>query len=283
MWERAVGLGSHTWADANAYCGGLMLAGRNDWRLPTEIELLSLVDYTKSKPAIDPTSFPNTPAGAFWSSTPFRPTIRMILTVNFRLWRHEQHRRVGYSPCALCALRMGFSMFRPFRFSGDDAHVMTRSGASSAPPWTRRCAWTGRCSAFRRVTSTPSARSCAMLPPTSSCSWRAPTGAPGARSRARRGATASRIGSRSCNWERRCARFNLSGIGGGHGAGGGARPAGRRLASRNNECLEHNTAGAGTFCSSRAAVTVSAKHSTRALRPPGGRGRPAAHLKARAG
>ena len=86
MWERAVGLGSHTWADANAYCGGLVLAGRNDWRLPTEIELLSLVDYTKSKPAIDPTSFPNTPAGAFWSSTPFVQTIdpNQILFVNFQ-------------------------------------------------------------------------------------------------------------------------------------------------------------------------------------------------------
>ncbi len=70
MWQRAVDARSYDWVAAKAYCAGLSLAGHNDWRLPTEIELFSLVDPTATSPAIDTTAFPNTPAEFFWSSSP---------------------------------------------------------------------------------------------------------------------------------------------------------------------------------------------------------------------
>ncbi len=38
------------------------------WRMPTKEELLSLVDKTQRKPAIDGSAFPNTPAAMFWST-----------------------------------------------------------------------------------------------------------------------------------------------------------------------------------------------------------------------
>ena len=57
------------WPQATAYCAGLTLAGRSDWRLPSRIELVSLVDYTQVLPAIDAAAFPSTPAEAFWTST----------------------------------------------------------------------------------------------------------------------------------------------------------------------------------------------------------------------
>jgi hypothetical protein len=66
-----------TWPAARAYCPSLTLAGHTDWRLPSETELLSLVDYGVAsgvgKPAnIDPVAFPGAPAATFWSSTPMQ-------------------------------------------------------------------------------------------------------------------------------------------------------------------------------------------------------------------
>ncbi|HEY1136601.1 MAG TPA: DUF1566 domain-containing protein [Xanthomonadaceae bacterium] len=39
------------------------------WRLPSIQELLSIVDYTRSEPAIDIERFPDTKSGAYWTST----------------------------------------------------------------------------------------------------------------------------------------------------------------------------------------------------------------------
>lgn len=40
------------------------------WRLPNVKELASIVDDTRSNPAIDPNAFPDTPTENFWSTTP---------------------------------------------------------------------------------------------------------------------------------------------------------------------------------------------------------------------
>ena len=53
-------------ADVNAGAG---LCGATDWRMPTQNELMSIVDYGRVNPAIDPTYFPNTPASHFWSAS----------------------------------------------------------------------------------------------------------------------------------------------------------------------------------------------------------------------
>jgi hypothetical protein len=44
MWQQASPLSGYAWADAVAYCSTLTLAGHSDWRLPTLIELYSIVD-----------------------------------------------------------------------------------------------------------------------------------------------------------------------------------------------------------------------------------------------
>lgn len=51
--------------DAKAYCADLVLGGYDDWRVPTRIELLSIVDYGRENPAIDPVFGPGQPATNF--------------------------------------------------------------------------------------------------------------------------------------------------------------------------------------------------------------------------
>jgi hypothetical protein len=70
MWQKALTTGTFTQLQAVAFCPTLNLAGHNDWRLPSRIELVSIVDYGQSDPSIDTTYFPATPTAGFWSSSP---------------------------------------------------------------------------------------------------------------------------------------------------------------------------------------------------------------------
>lgn len=72
MWQQVADAGTYNWNDAKKHCVGLALAGHSDWRLPTQIELISIVDYTQASPkaVIDPVAFPSEPADLFWSSSP---------------------------------------------------------------------------------------------------------------------------------------------------------------------------------------------------------------------
>ena len=55
----------------NALAGSDRLCGASDWRMPSDVELQSIVDYGRTNPAIDTSYFPNTPANnAFWSASP---------------------------------------------------------------------------------------------------------------------------------------------------------------------------------------------------------------------
>lgn len=69
-WQRAVDAGQYGWTDAASYCACLSLGGWRDWRLPTRIELVSLVDAARATPAIDGDAFPDTPPEWFWTSSP---------------------------------------------------------------------------------------------------------------------------------------------------------------------------------------------------------------------
>ena len=79
-WERATG-SVHTnctgyqailctWAEAKTYCESLELGGYSDWRLPSEFELMTIVDYTRLGPSIDPIAFPGILNGTFWTGSP---------------------------------------------------------------------------------------------------------------------------------------------------------------------------------------------------------------------
>jgi hypothetical protein len=64
---------SYNFAAANTYVttvNGSTLCGASDWRLPTSEELLSIVHYGTSYPAIDSNYMPNTQASHYWTSIP---------------------------------------------------------------------------------------------------------------------------------------------------------------------------------------------------------------------
>ncbi len=76
-WQRFVettggddGSGHRTRANALSYCASLALSG-GGWRLPTEKELVTLVDLTRSTPSVDPNAVSVTLDGIdYWSISP---------------------------------------------------------------------------------------------------------------------------------------------------------------------------------------------------------------------
>lgn len=65
------------------YCDSLSLATHSDWRLPNVKELMSIVDYGRLTPAIDPSIFPNTQSDYYWSSTAYENSTSTAWIVDF--------------------------------------------------------------------------------------------------------------------------------------------------------------------------------------------------------
>ncbi len=57
-----------SWYGAKFYCKSLTIGEHDDWRLPSREELVSLIDYGRINPAIDPI-FKNIVPDSYWSST----------------------------------------------------------------------------------------------------------------------------------------------------------------------------------------------------------------------
>jgi hypothetical protein len=59
-----------TWAVALTYCEGLSAGGYDDWRLPNQNELRSIIDKSRVSPSLSP-KFVNFASNYFWSSTTY--------------------------------------------------------------------------------------------------------------------------------------------------------------------------------------------------------------------
>ena len=70
MWQQASS-GEMVWKPALSYCESLSVAGFNDWRLPNQRDLGSIVDYEIYNPTIDTDYFPNTVLSYYWSSSTY--------------------------------------------------------------------------------------------------------------------------------------------------------------------------------------------------------------------
>ena len=69
MWQQDLQNISVTWQVAVTYCEDLDLGGHTDWWLPDIYDLLSIVHYGRSGPAVDTTYFTEIASGNYWSSS----------------------------------------------------------------------------------------------------------------------------------------------------------------------------------------------------------------------
>ncbi len=92
MWQDPPSSEAYSWASADggmtaqSYCANLntiAYAGHVDWRLPSGIELMSLVDLSVGDPAINSFYFTLGTTGSFWASTPAVGAPAQAWFVNF--------------------------------------------------------------------------------------------------------------------------------------------------------------------------------------------------------
>jgi hypothetical protein len=82
-WQQTSPVQTFKHADAIVYCDALDLASRDDWRLPTRIELASIVNYASKTPAAYLDGFPDSVSDVFWSLSQYAPDPTSAWTVNF--------------------------------------------------------------------------------------------------------------------------------------------------------------------------------------------------------
>jgi len=71
------------WEEAKVSCEDSTSSNYSDWRLPNVKELMSIVNYQNSSPAINATYFPATVSGDYWSSTTYKPNTANAWRVSF--------------------------------------------------------------------------------------------------------------------------------------------------------------------------------------------------------
>lgn len=85
VWQHSAPVTTMTLSEARSYCTQLNLGGFANWRLPTLVELSSLVDYGVLQPAIEITAFPNTVKDAYWTGTRSSRDAAAAWTVDFNI------------------------------------------------------------------------------------------------------------------------------------------------------------------------------------------------------
>lgn len=88
MWQAAAGDTAMLQTEAATYCDGLTLAGFDDWRVPTRLELVTIVEYGAANPALDTTAFAaSEPSAWFMTATHY---VTDVWLVNFSLGEVSQ-------------------------------------------------------------------------------------------------------------------------------------------------------------------------------------------------
>ena len=81
VWEKLPS-GSTNWSDARLKCVEKNVGGTRGWRLPSVVELASLIDTSPGAPLV-PGVFEGVPSVSYWSATTNATSTNTILTVDF--------------------------------------------------------------------------------------------------------------------------------------------------------------------------------------------------------
>ncbi len=95
---------ARTWQQAVDYCADRDLGGKTDWRLPSRLELLSIVDYSRTNPAINRTYFPDCRSNDYWSGTvvasdPANGVWGVAFDYGYTYWTGKEEPFTGYVRC----------------------------------------------------------------------------------------------------------------------------------------------------------------------------------------
>jgi hypothetical protein len=134
MWQRAVDPGNMPFYDANMKCQRLGLGGYRDWRLPSRIELVSILDLAETQPSIDRGAFPGTPSEWFWTSSiaSDNPTAAWYVYFYFGYPKTDEQRSHFRARCVRTA--------KPPVYTGEpDAHYEV--GSASVRDLATRLSW----------------------------------------------------------------------------------------------------------------------------------------------
>ncbi len=70
VWQRVISTDVFTYGQAASYCASLDLAGHTGWRLPSRIELISLIDWDRPRQGNIDSVFTDSSPGDVWACTP---------------------------------------------------------------------------------------------------------------------------------------------------------------------------------------------------------------------
>ncbi len=72
-----------TWTNAITYAEGLTFAGFSDWRLPNQLELASIIDYSLAVAPVTHSVFANIASDFYWSSTTYGAGTTLAFRVSY--------------------------------------------------------------------------------------------------------------------------------------------------------------------------------------------------------
>jgi hypothetical protein len=81
-WQLAAPTQTFFWSEALAYCEDLTTGGHDDWRLPNIRELISLLDYSRYKPAVDARFAVAADDSRHWSSSTYLGSASTASVIN---------------------------------------------------------------------------------------------------------------------------------------------------------------------------------------------------------
>ncbi len=116
LWQKQAYPVGYSWADAKAKCSQNPLVEGTGWRLPTRIELISLIDFSRKDPSIVVSVFPSTQANPpHWTWSPFPAAASNSYIVSF------------HDGTVSVADQSAYFLARCVRGNGEDADLPTNA------------------------------------------------------------------------------------------------------------------------------------------------------------